>query len=74
MGLNNDIREHHFRRVRLTFVCVMEGQEMVCGKLWHKHQAETIMTRSGVEGISGGRRLGDCMTREAEPGDSEMMF
>ena len=47
---------------------------MVCGKLWYKHQAEIIMTRNGVEGISGWRRLGACMPREAEPGDSEMMF
>ena len=47
---------------------------MVCGKLWYKHQAETIMTQNGVEGTSRGRQLGDRMAREAEPGQSEMML
>ena len=56
--MNNDIREHHFRRVRLAFVCVMEGQETVCGKLWYKQQAETIKTQSGAEGLSGWKTAG----------------
>ena len=40
------------------FMCVIEGQEMVCGKLWYKHQAEIIMTQNGVEGTSWGEAAG----------------